>query len=153
MQPTDDHLYRIHLHHASLRGVPPLDYAEFCSRLKNQSETDLAQLLVPTQSSAPGFVVKVQVKPAPEAKFRLGRVSITPAAARTLLAEDVFAGLSRHVRGEWGLLTPRDCLRNVAALADQGRVVSVYRARNGCRFYVVTEPGWRVTTVLLALEI
>jgi len=44
-------------------------------------------------------------------------------------------------------------LRNVAALVDQGRVVSVYRGRIGCRFCVVTEPGWRVTTVLLPQEI
>jgi hypothetical protein len=95
----------------------------------------------------------MHVIPAPKAMFRLGQVRITRTAASTLLAEDVFRGLSRHVRGDWGLLASRDRRRNESALARRGRLVSVYRGRQGCRFYVITDPGWQVTTVLLPADV
>ena len=47
MNPVPDPLYRIHRHQAAQRGVPPLSPDQFCLRLRDQSDTDLTQLLAP----------------------------------------------------------------------------------------------------------
>ena len=107
----------------------------------------------PEELLRPDFEANMHVIPTPKAMFRLGQVRITRTAASTLLAEDVFRGLSRHVRGDWGLLASRDRHRNESALARRGRLVSVYRGQQGSRFYVITDPGWQVTTVSLPADV
>jgi hypothetical protein len=79
-------------------------------------------------------------------------VIITRAAALALSHEDVQQALGRHVRGDWGLLDAHDRSTNERALATGGRLVSVYQAQNGGRFYVITEAGHTCTTLLLPAD-
>lgn len=143
MNPANDALYRLHPHQAVDLGLSPLPYADFCERLRGQTETDLTQLL------APASEVKVRVTPATRPRFQLGTVCITPAAERALPPDEVLMVLARHACGDWGALEPSDRRQNERALASGGRVVSVYYTHDGCRFYVITDAGWRRTTVLL----
>jgi len=84
------------------------------------------------------------------AKFALGKTLITKNALETLNAGDVLMALERHVTGDWGDdLCPEDRASNERALQQSGRLVSVYRTRDGVKFYVITEADRSVTTVLL----
>jgi hypothetical protein len=47
------------------------------------------------------------------------------------------------------LLESHDRDVNERALANGGRLVSVYQAAGGCRYYIITEAGGMATTVLL----
>lgn len=82
-------------------------------------------------------------------RFALGRVAITPAAASALPPEEVALALRRHRRGDWGDLSAHDRRQNDHALAQGGRLLSVYRSRAGVRFYVLTEADRSLTTLLL----
>ena len=43
-----------------------------------------------------------------EMRFELGQTFITPAAMNTLHPQDVLLGLSRHSRGDWGVMCEED---------------------------------------------
>jgi len=147
MIPTLDALYSIHLYQAARRGRSPLPYAGFRSRLQGHTDTDLTQLF--EAPLPPAWKVEVQILSTPNPPFALGELLITPAAAEAIPHADVLRALDRHAQGDWGLLDPHDRHENERALASRGRVMSVYRAQNGCRFWIITDPGWEVTTVLL----
>src|SRR5262249_32467900 len=72
-------------------------------------------------------------------KFLLGRVVITRNALAAIPAEEVNAAIHRHSRADWGDLDQHDLAENARCLKEGGRLFSVYRARNGVRFYVITE--------------
>ena len=86
-----------------------------------------------------------------EGEFPLGRVLFTR-GAMTLPAGDVKAALARHRAGDWGELTPADARANDRAVEQGGAISSAYRAADGRAFWVVTEAGRSVTTVLLPEE-
>ena len=81
--------------------------------------------------------------------FSLGQIVITRAALDTLHPEDVTASVQRHARGDWGELCPEDRAENERALKEGNRLFSVYRDRNGTRFYIITEHDRSSTCVLL----
>lgn len=82
-------------------------------------------------------------------KFSLGRVVITAQAALDLPVEDIHWALHRHARGDWGDVDPHDQEQNRLALEGGGMLLSVYRARNGTKFWIVTEGNRDSTTVML----
>ena len=82
-------------------------------------------------------------------RLDLGQTVITPAAASVLQTHEVLAALRRHVIGDWGELGPEDWAANNRALIAGERVLSAYRSRTGIRFWIITEAGREVTTVLL----
>ncbi len=82
-------------------------------------------------------------------KFELGRIVITRNALTTIPPEEVSAAIGRHSRGDWGELDAHDLGENARCLKEGGRLLSVHRAKNGVRFYVLTESDRSVTTVLL----
>ena len=82
-------------------------------------------------------------------KFALGRVVITQTAASVLPAEEVNAAIRRHERGDWGDLDNHDTRENELSLEQGARLLSVYHASNGIKFYVITEWDRSITTVLL----
>lgn len=84
-----------------------------------------------------------------DAKFKLGRTVITPAALETLDGEDVAASLRRHVRGDWGDCSPQDAHENNLSLNQGFRLSSVYHDRAGTKFWIITEADRSATTVLL----
>ena len=85
----------------------------------------------------------------PIALFRLGRVLATGNALERLTPEEILWGIRRHQAGDWGELTEPDWQANDRALTEGARLLSVYRAANGTRFYLVTESDRRTTTALL----
>src|SRR5262245_28637169 len=82
-------------------------------------------------------------------KFQLGRVVITRNALATIPPDDVAAAIQRHSCGDWGELDQHDLAENERCLKEGGRLLSVYRAENGVRFYIITESDRSVTTILL----
>lgn len=85
-------------------------------------------------------------------KFPLGRTLITPGAQETLHPEDVLSAMRRHASGDWGECGPEDWFENDLALAQDLRLFSIYRDRNGFRFWVITDADRSATTVLLPSE-
>jgi hypothetical protein len=81
--------------------------------------------------------------------LRLGRTLATPNALRSLPAEDIERALRRHASGDWGTLDEHDRRANNEALRFGARVLSVYVASNGTKFWIITEADRSATTVLL----
>ena len=84
-----------------------------------------------------------------EFKFTLGSVYATAQADRTLVHEDVTIAIRRHIKGDWGEVCPEDRDSNELALVAGARLFSVYRDRNGTKFWIITEADRSATTVLL----
>jgi len=91
--------------------------------------------------------MKNQPKPTSEPKFRLGPVLATPTVLECVHQTDILAALARHVTGDWGELDADDQRTNDHAVKTGERILSVYRAANGTKFWVITEDGH--TVVLL----
>lgn len=143
MRASEDALYHIHKLQASRTGQPALPYEEFLARLSATYETNLSGLLLPPVP----VEVKIQVRQAP--KFSVGRLCITAAAASVVSTREALQAVARHAAGDWGALDADDWDANEAALREGGRLFSVYETAGGCRFYVITEAGLDLTTVLL----
>lgn len=82
-------------------------------------------------------------------RFSLGRTLITPAAQAQLDAEDIYACLKRHERGDWGECSDADKTENDFLLTRHLRLFSAYRDRKGTKFWIVTEADRSATTVLM----
>ena len=84
-----------------------------------------------------------------EGKFALGRTVMTSNAMDTLNAVDVLLAIRRHAAGDWGECGTEDREENELALAQGFRLFSVYRDRDGVKFWIITEADRSATTVLL----
>ncbi len=82
-------------------------------------------------------------------KFDLGQLVITPAALEAVPADDICNAINRHVCGDFGDFDDADRRENELALRAGLRMLSVYRATNGTKFYVLTEACRTITTILL----
>lgn len=87
-----------------------------------------------------------------ESKFPLGSLYVTPGVETSLTSLDVFRGLCRHCAGDWGELDSEDMRANDTALVQQTRLFSAYTAKNGTRFWIITEADRSMTTILLPHE-
>jgi hypothetical protein len=85
----------------------------------------------------------------PAAKFALGQVVSTPNALSQLTGEDILSAIKRHQSGDWGELDEHDRKENELSLKQGFRLLSVYRASNGVKFWIITEADRSVTTVLM----
>lgn len=88
-------------------------------------------------------------KSIPQAKFRLGRIVATPNALNHITNEDILAAIGRHQAGDWGDVDSHDHAANDLALQNGTRILSVYRARNNTKFWILTEGDRSITTILL----
>ena len=86
------------------------------------------------------------------ARFQLGRLYITCGAVEQISDEDVQTALWRHVRGDWGELSPADQRENEVSVAQGFRILSAYQDRHGTKFWIITEADRSATTVLLPEE-
>lgn len=87
------------------------------------------------------------------ALFTLGDIVATPGALGRLRPSDIVSALSRHAQCEWGEMGEEDRRTNDRALMTGGGVMSVHSGgENRERFYVITDPGHAVTTILLPCE-
>ena len=85
----------------------------------------------------------------PVAKFRLGKIVSTPNALEHISPEDILSAIQRHQAGDWGNVTEEDRQANDQALVEGTRILSVYHATNGTKFWLITKADRSVTTVLL----
>ena len=83
------------------------------------------------------------------AKFQLGQIVATPNALNQLTQDDILTGISRHQASDWGDMVSDDRNENDQALAKGCRLLSVYHAKNGVKFWIITEADRNSTTVLL----
>lgn len=83
------------------------------------------------------------------AKFPLGRLVATPGALAAVSHDEIMESLRRHLRGDWGTLDKEDWAANEWALADEGRLFSVYFTTTNVKFWIITECDRSATTVLL----
>jgi hypothetical protein len=81
--------------------------------------------------------------------FDLGETLITAHARDVLLSSEVQTALARHASGDWGEVCEEDRKQNDLALSQELRLFSVYCARDGTKFWIITESDRSVTTILL----
>ena len=84
-----------------------------------------------------------------QAKFPLGQTVATSNALSKLTHDDILKALSRHVTGDLGEICEEDRQENEISLKNGWRLLSVYKAMNGTKFWIITESDRSVTTVLL----
>ncbi len=85
-------------------------------------------------------------------RFPLGKLYMTCGVMDGVSAMDVWHAVMRHAECDWGEVGKEDWQFNDAALEDDGRLLSVYRASNAKRFWIITEWDRSVTTILLPEE-
>jgi len=85
----------------------------------------------------------------PIALFRLGRIVATPNALNKLTQDDILTAIRRHQAGDWGDVDHHDRQANDRALTEGTRLFSVYHSEKQLKFWVITEAGRLVTTVLM----
>jgi hypothetical protein len=89
---------------------------------------------------------------ATKTRFSLGRIVATPGAMQSLTPQDIKDSLRRHASGDWGEVCEEDREENDLSLTEGHRLLSVYRARNGETFWLITEADRSATTVLMPDE-
>lgn len=82
----------------------------------------------------------------------LGVVVATPGVLALVPAEAIRTALSRHAMGDWGECQEEDWRENDLSLLEGFRLLSVYSATDGTKFWVITEADRSATTVLLPDE-
>ncbi len=87
-----------------------------------------------------------------EVLFPMGITLVTPGVQSKLSPIDIFAGLIRHMHGDWGNLDEHDWKANEDAVEFGGRIFSQYTDHDGSNYWIITECDRSVTTVLLPEE-
>ena len=85
-------------------------------------------------------------------RFPLGQTVATANALKHLTHDDILGCLKRHAAGDWGDVDEHDRLANERALGDGSRLLSVYYAHNGTKFWIITEADRSSTCVLLPAD-
>lgn len=81
--------------------------------------------------------------------FPMGRVVVTTPCNVALEDSDMASALQRHQHGDWGDCCPEDKTANDDAVKNGDRLVSVYHAEDGTKFWIITERDRSYTTILL----
>jgi len=79
----------------------------------------------------------------------VGQLVITPKALRRLSRSEILRALRRHARGDTGDFTGQDARRRPRVPLGGCRRLSAYRADDGTRFLIVSEPDNFLTSVML----
>lgn len=83
--------------------------------------------------------------------FNLGQVVITPNAKEAIPTYDIIAGLTRHQRGDWGIVSDADKEANYLAIESDDSILSAYMSGE-TEFWIITECDRSATTILLPDE-
>lgn len=88
---------------------------------------------------------------APETKFELGEIVVTPTAAQAieLLGSSLTELLERHQAGDWGNVSDQVRTVNDRGVAERFSLQSMYELPTGERLVVVTTADRSLTTVHL----
>ena len=89
-------------------------------------------------------------------KFSSGQTLITKGISDLLTVgklttKEVNAALKEHFTGEWENLDPSDQAVNEEGARNKGMVMTVHNEQSH-KFWIITDPGHEVTTVLLPSE-
>jgi hypothetical protein len=86
--------------------------------------------------------------------FEPGALLATPGALAALGTHRVslLSLLQRHLRGDWGDVSPDDAHANWQALVHGGRILSSYPLGPEVRLWLITEADRQATTALLPEE-
>ena len=84
-----------------------------------------------------------------ELKNRLGPIVATPKARGKVSPRDMAAALQRHWRSLWGGSPSAGPSRGKRHSLAGCRLLTACRARNGIRFWIISEPHQSLTRVLL----
>lgn len=88
-----------------------------------------------------------------QSTFPLGFIAVTSGALERLRPSDIEKGLERHSRCDWGELTEEERDSNERRVRRNAGAMSVYRGGDDAgRFYVITDPGHAITTILMPDE-
>lgn len=88
-------------------------------------------------------------------KLSLGQMLSTPGALEALekSGQTPVEFLSRHQRGDWGIVDDEDKAANDQSLIDGSRILSAYRTSKGEKLWIITEAtddrGYRTATTIL----
>ena len=86
------------------------------------------------------------------ALFKLGQTVKTRGVDAQIDHNEILTALSRHVAGDWGDVCKEDAAMNDDAVKNGNRILSSYEAKDGTKFWIITEWDRSVTTVLLPEE-
>ena len=103
----------------------------------------------PATEAKPAVPEEIVLPAVPRRTFALGQIVITSNARAILPPDDVSAAIIRHSRCDWGEVCAEDGEVNERGVRDLGMILSAYRSTTGVKFWVITDPGHEVTTVLL----
>lgn len=86
--------------------------------------------------------------------FKLGQIVATPGAleAMNLSGDNAAVFLSRHVTGDWGVVSADDAAENDFSVKRALRILSAYKLSTGIKIWVITEADRSATTILLPDE-
>lgn len=92
--------------------------------------------------------------------FSLGQVVATPGAISSVDPRRMMESLTRHARGDWGLVCPEDAELNNQATHEGYRILSAYaidpdkpaKGHGDNCLWIITEADRSVTTFLLPDE-
>ena len=86
--------------------------------------------------------------------FPLGITVLTVGAKEALeeSGQEPTEFLSRHQRGDWGIVCKEDSDENFLSLKEGFRIFSVYKAANDVKIWCITEADRSSTTILLPSE-
>ena len=86
--------------------------------------------------------------------FQVGRCYLTTGAQFALqeAGQLPYSFLDRHSQCDWGEVCKDDWTANDEAVTAGERVLSAYTTRKGDRIWIITEAGFKTTTILLPAE-
>lgn len=85
-------------------------------------------------------------------KQKQPRILITAQVKKSVPLRERRSALLRHVPGDWGELSEEDRKETDRWFASGQRVQSAHTARNGTRFWILTEPDRSETIIMLPEE-
>lgn len=85
--------------------------------------------------------------------FVLGNLYITRHAKEVVSHQDIQSFVSRHLSGDWGLVSEEDWEANEQALIHGTRLLSIYRTTEEQQLvWIITEADRSASTILLPEE-
>lgn len=85
-------------------------------------------------------------------RFRIGRLALSRGAMASVPIEEWVIGLSRHIRGDWGLIGEADRRENESSVDGHFRLLSAYETEDGVKYWIITEADRSQTTILLPAD-
>lgn len=85
-------------------------------------------------------------------RFKLGQLLATPGVLEAAEGDNLMEYVSRHARGDWGIVDAEDKRANDRALVEGTRLFSAYLLGDGTKVWIITEADRSATTVLLPEE-